>query len=309
MLPKLEGFAAARPGPPRRGLARDGVLGDLERLRRDHPQSRDDLSAVLTDTSIAARRARPDRPRPARGQSAPEALAHRGLRGDLGAGPRSARTPLSELAYAARALRDNGEFPLPGLGTARRPTARVGVCRRPASMTSTPRTSRRSKTISFAGRAPSKATTGFAICSSTATPPSKSRLGLTDQLLEGKVDPVTLALARFTDRGRSSPRRRRDPRLPRELRRPVARLARRARAHRARPLLRHPARPGRLTARAHRQRASNSRSPTTPPCSVASSSRSATCASTPPPRAASAPCTTRWPRPAATSNPLSNRNN
>ena len=108
---------------------------------------------------------------------------------------------LGELAYAARELAENGAFPLRRPGAHGLAPARRAASPTPCSMTSTRRTSTRSKTNSFAGRAPSRATSNCDGCCSTATPTSSRASAPSQALLGDKVDAVTLALARFVIAG------------------------------------------------------------------------------------------------------------
>jgi F-type H+-transporting ATPase subunit delta len=193
MLPKLEGFAAAVLGPlDAASLAR--VTGDLEAFDSTI-QSRADLSAVLTDTSISS---------VSRGQIVGEVLA--GKISDeaarlavyaAGAVPaQEVPSAFSELAYAARGLRETGEFHHPGLALldARRRVA--GYADELLDRVDTENFSTIEDDLFRWARTVEGNEQLRRLLLDRETPLA-SRLGVTDQLLEGKVDPISLALARF----------------------------------------------------------------------------------------------------------------
>jgi F-type H+-transporting ATPase subunit delta len=193
MLPKLEGFASAVLGRlDATSLAR--VTADLESIDSTI-QSRPDLSAVLTDTSIS---------HVARGQVVNDLLENKvsaeALRLAVYAAsavpaqevPRS----LGDLVFSARALRDAGEFPHPSLGLldARRRVA--GFADALLEEIDTESFSTIEDDL-FRWARTVEGNEGLRQLLLDRDAPLESRLGLTNQLLEGKVDPVSLALAQF----------------------------------------------------------------------------------------------------------------
>jgi F0F1-type ATP synthase delta subunit len=194
MLPKLEGFAAALLGrldPPT--LAR--VVDDLVALQST-VLSRNDLSAFLTDTSIAG---------VARGQVLGDLLREKvspeALRLSVYA---ATSTPaqevphaIDELVYVARSLRDTGAFSHPNLGllAARRRVG--GYADALLDEVDTENFSSVEDDL-FRWARTIEANDGLRHLLLDRDAPLEARLGLTNQLLEGKVNPVSLALARFT---------------------------------------------------------------------------------------------------------------
>jgi len=194
MLPKLEGFAAALLGRlDTTALAM--VVSDLDALETT-VQTRGDLSAVLTDTSIS---------NVARGQVLRDLLTGKvsadALRLSVYAAesvpaqevPRS----VDELAHVARTLQESGTFHHAGLGLldARRRVA--GYADALLDETDTESySSIEDDLFRWARTVEGNADLRHLLLDRDA--PIEARLGLTDQLLEGKVNPVSLALARFT---------------------------------------------------------------------------------------------------------------
>jgi F-type H+-transporting ATPase subunit delta len=194
MLPKLEGFAAALLGRlDQATLTR--VVDDLAAIESTI-QARGDLSAVLTDTSIAS--------------------VTRGLvLGDLlreKVGPESLRLAvyaasaapaqevphaIDELLHVARTLRETSEFNHPTLGLleARR---RVGGYADAMLEESDAAIFSSIEDDLFRWARTIEANDGLRHLLLDRDAPLEARLGLTNQLLEGKVNPVSLALARFT---------------------------------------------------------------------------------------------------------------
>ncbi|HUY16648.1 MAG TPA: F0F1 ATP synthase subunit delta [Acidimicrobiales bacterium] len=194
MLPKLEGFAAALLGRLD-ATALATVVGDLNALETT-VQTRGDLSAVLTDTSIS---------NVARGQVLRDLLTGKvspdALRLSVYAAesvpaqevPRS----VDELAHVARTLRESGEFHHAGLGLldARRRVA--GYADALLEETDTENfSSIEDDLFRWARTVEGNAELRHLLLDRDAA--LEARLGLTDQLLAGKVNPVSLSLARFT---------------------------------------------------------------------------------------------------------------
>ncbi|MGC2169329.1 MAG: F0F1 ATP synthase subunit delta [Acidimicrobiales bacterium] len=194
MLPKLEGFATAVLGRlDAAALAR--VTGDLEAFEAT-VRSRDDLSGVLTDTSIT---------HVARGlvvhdllenKVSPEAL--RILVYAATSVPAQEVPPAaSELAYSARALRDNGDFPLPGLSLLDARQRVSGFADALLEHVNTDNFSSIEDDL-FRWARTVEGNEGLRQLLLDREAPLGARLGLTDQLLAGKVNPIALELARFT---------------------------------------------------------------------------------------------------------------
>ncbi|MHB8379165.1 MAG: F0F1 ATP synthase subunit delta [Acidimicrobiales bacterium] len=194
MLPKLEGFAAALLGRLD-ATALATVVGDLNALETT-VQARGDLSAVLTDTSISS---------VARGQVLRDLLTDKvspdALRLSVYAAesvpaqevPRS----VDELAHVARTLQESGAFHHAGLGLldARRRVA--GYADALLEETDTESfSSVEDDLFRWARTVEGNAELRHLLLDRDAA--MEARLGLTDQLLAGKVDPVSLSLARFT---------------------------------------------------------------------------------------------------------------
>jgi F0F1-type ATP synthase delta subunit len=194
MLPKLEGFAAAVLGRlDQPTLTR--VVEDLGALHATI-QARGDLSAVLTDTSIAS---------VARGQVLGDLLAEKVSPESLRLSVYAATvTPaqevphaIDEVHFAARALRDTGAFPHPNLGLleARR---RVGGYADALLGEITTENFAAIEDDLFRWARTVEANDALRHLLLDRDAPLEARLGLTNQLLAGKVDPVSLALAQFT---------------------------------------------------------------------------------------------------------------
>jgi len=197
MLPALEGFAAALLG----GLdapALAGVVADLESFERT-VRDRGDLRAVLTDTSISA---------PARGLVTKDLLEGKVREDSLrllvyaaSSGPaQDVPHALSELAFVGRGLRDNGELTYRSLGLldARRRVA--GFADEVLESVDTASfTSIEDDLFRWARTVEANEALRHLLLDRDA--PLEARVGLTDQLLTGKVHPVALALARYCEVG------------------------------------------------------------------------------------------------------------
>jgi F0F1-type ATP synthase delta subunit len=194
MLAKLEGFATAVLGRLNAASLAQ-VTADLEAFDVTI-QSRADLSAVLTDTSIT---------HVARGQVVNDLLENKvspeALRISVYAATavQAQEVPhaMDDLVYAARALRDTGEFHHPSLGLldARRRVA--GFADALLDEIDTENFSNvEDDLFRWARTVEGNADLRHLLLDRDA--PLEARLGLTNQLLEGKVDPVSLALAQFT---------------------------------------------------------------------------------------------------------------
>jgi F-type H+-transporting ATPase subunit delta len=194
MLAKLEGFATALLGRlDSTALAR--VTSDLEAVDA-LIQSRPDLSAVLTDTSIT---------QVARGQVVSDLLENKvspeALRLSVYAATsvpaQEVPHAMSDLVYSARALRDLGDFPHPSLGLldARRRVA--GFADALLEEIDTANFSNVEDDL-FRWARTVEGNEGLRHLLLDRDAPLDARLGLTNQLLEGKVSPVALALAQFT---------------------------------------------------------------------------------------------------------------
>jgi F0F1-type ATP synthase delta subunit len=194
MLPKLEGFAAALLGP----LDHDAlttVVADLGAWQ-ETILSRDDLSAVLTDTSIS---------NVARGQVVHDLLNNKVSAEALrlcvyaasSAPAQEVPRSFDELTFVARTLLSTGEFHHPSLGllAARRRVA--GFADALLDEVDTENFSSIEDDL-FRWARTVEANHGLRHLLLDRDAPVEARLGLTDQLLEGKVNPVSLALARFT---------------------------------------------------------------------------------------------------------------
>jgi F0F1-type ATP synthase delta subunit len=194
MLAKLEGFATAVLGRlDTASLAT--VTADLEAFDVTI-QSRADLSAVLTDTSIT---------HVARGQVVNDLLENKvspeALRISVYAATavpaQEVPHAMDDLVYAARTLKDTGEFHHPSLGLldARRRVA--GFADALLDEIDTENFSNvEDDLFRWARTVEGNADLRHLLLDRDA--PLEARLGLTNQLLEGKVNPVSLALAQFT---------------------------------------------------------------------------------------------------------------
>jgi F0F1-type ATP synthase delta subunit len=194
MLPKLEGFAAALLGRLDQGVLAT-VVSDLDAFSTTI-QSRDDLSAVLTDTSIG---------HVARGQVVSDLLGGKvgadALRLSVYAATavpaQEVPHAIDELTYSARTLLDTGEFHHPGLGLldARRRVA--GFADAYLDEVDTENFSTIEDDL-FRWARTVEANEALRQLLLDRDAPLEARLGLTTQLLQGKVDSVSLALAQFT---------------------------------------------------------------------------------------------------------------
>ncbi len=197
MLPKLEGFAAALLGRLDATVLAT-VVSDLDALEST-VQTRGDLSAVLTDTSIS---------NVARGQVlrdlltgkvSPEALRLSVYAAESVPAQEVPRS-VDELAHVARTLLESGAFHHPGLGLldARRRVA--GFADALLDETDTENfSSIEDDLFRWARTVEGNAELRHLLLDRDA--PIEARLGLTSQLLEGKVNPVSLSLAQFTIQG------------------------------------------------------------------------------------------------------------
>jgi F-type H+-transporting ATPase subunit delta len=194
MLAKLEGFATAVLGRLD-SASLDQVTADLEAFDVTI-QSRADLSAVLTDTSIT---------HVARGQVVNDLLENKvspeALRMSVYAATavpaQEVPHAMDDLVYAARTLKDIGEFPHPSLGllNARRRVA--GFADALLDEIDTENFSNiEDDLFRWARTVEGNADLRHLLLDRDS--PLEARLGLTNQLLEGKVNPVSLALAQFT---------------------------------------------------------------------------------------------------------------
>jgi F0F1-type ATP synthase delta subunit len=194
MLPKLEGFAAALLVP----LDHDALAKVVEDLRAWEATilSRPDLSAVLTDTSIS---------NVARGQVVHDLLNDKVSPDALrlcvyaAASAPAQEVPRSydELTFVARTLLSTGEFHHPNLGLldARRRVS--GFADALLVDVDTENFSNIEDDL-FRWARTVEGNTGLRHLLLDRDSPLAARLGLTNQLLEGKVNPVSLALAQFT---------------------------------------------------------------------------------------------------------------
>jgi F-type H+-transporting ATPase subunit delta len=194
MLPKLEGFAAALLGRlDHSGLAT--VVGDLDAFVATI-QSQGDLNAVLTDTSIA---------NVARGQVVSELLsnkvspdaqrlcAYAATTAPAQEVPRS----MDELAYVARTLLESREFHHANLGLLDAHRRVGGFADALLDEIDTENFSAiEDDLFRWARTIEGNVELRHLLLDRDA--PLDARLGLTNQLLEGKVSPVSLSLARFT---------------------------------------------------------------------------------------------------------------
>jgi F0F1-type ATP synthase delta subunit len=194
MLPKLEGFAAARLG----SLDHDALTKVVEDLGawQSTILSRDDISAVLTDTSIT---------NVARGQVVHDLLNNKVSAETLrlcvyaasSAFAQEVPRSYDELTFAARTLLSTGEFHHPSLGLmdARRRVS--GYADALLDDVDADNFSSIEDDL-FRWARTVEGNVGLRHLLLDRDAPLAARLGLTDQLLEGKVNPVSLALARFT---------------------------------------------------------------------------------------------------------------
>ncbi len=194
MLPKLEGFAAALLG----SLDHDALARVVEDLAawQSTILSRDDLSAVLTDTSIS---------NVARGQVVHDLLSDKVSPEALRLSVYAASSALAqevprsydELTFVARTLLSTGEFHHPNLGL-------LAARRRVSGYADAVLDEVDAENFSsieddlFRWARTIEGNSGLRQLLLDRDAPLEARLGLTNQLLEGKVDPVSLALARFT---------------------------------------------------------------------------------------------------------------
>ncbi|HEY5266985.1 MAG TPA: F0F1 ATP synthase subunit delta [Acidimicrobiales bacterium] len=194
MLPKLEGFAAALLGQLNQTVLAT-VVRDLEAFQATIV-ARNDLSAVLTDTSIS---------NVARGQVVKDLLTDKVSSEALRLSTYAATAVLAQevpgsiddLAHVARTLLETGEFYHAGLGLldARRRVA--GYADALLEKIDTENfTSIEDDLFRWARTVEGNEGLRHLLLDRDA--PLDARLGLTNQLLDGKVNPVSLELARFT---------------------------------------------------------------------------------------------------------------
>lgn len=194
MLPKIEGFADALLGR----LDRDALAttcADLAAVASTILDHRD-LSTVLSDTSIA--------------HAARGAVLHDLLLNKVGdsalrlcvyvaatAPAQEVSHSIEEVSFAAYNLLETGEFHHPGLGLLE---ARRRVCGyADALLDETPTDEFHSiEDDLFRWSATIEGSAELRRVLVDRDAPLGARLGLTDQLLQGKVHPVSLALARFS---------------------------------------------------------------------------------------------------------------
>jgi F0F1-type ATP synthase delta subunit len=194
MLPKLEGFAAALLGRlDEATLTR--LVADLAALQSTI-LARGDLSAVLTDTSITG---------VARGQVLGELLRDKVSAETLRLSVYAASsTPaqevphaIDELLYVARTLRETGEFTHLNLGLLEARRRVGGYADALLDEIDTENFSSIEDDL-FRWARTIEANDALRHLLLDRDAPLQARLGLTTQLLEGKVNPVSLELARFT---------------------------------------------------------------------------------------------------------------
>jgi F0F1-type ATP synthase delta subunit len=194
MLPKLEGFAAALLGRLDQTVLAT-VVRDLEAFQST-VVARDDLSAVLTDTSIS---------NVAKGQVVEDLLTNKVSLEALRLSTYAATAvpaqevpgSIDDLAHVARTLLETGEFHHAGLGLldARRRVA--GYADALLDQVDTENfTSIEDDLFRWARTIEGNEGLRHLLLDRDAA--LAARLGLTDQLLDGKVNPVSLELARFT---------------------------------------------------------------------------------------------------------------
>jgi F0F1-type ATP synthase delta subunit len=197
MLPKLEGFAAALLGRlDRAALAT--VLSDLEAFEATI-QARGDLSAILTDTSISS---------VARGHVLRDLLTDKVSADTLRLCVYAAESvqaqevprSIDELTYVARILAESGEFHHAGLGLLAARKRVSGYADALLEETDTESfSSIEDDLFRWARTVEGNEELRHLLLDRDA--PLEARLGLTTQLLEGKVNPVSLSLAQFTIQG------------------------------------------------------------------------------------------------------------
>jgi F0F1-type ATP synthase delta subunit len=194
MLPKLEGFAAALLGRlDEATLTR--LVADLAALQSTI-LARGDLSAVLTDTSITG---------VARGQVLGDLLRDKVSAETLRLSVYAASsTPaqevphaIDELLYVARTLRETGEFTHLNLGLLEARRRVGGYADALLDEIDTENFSSIEDDL-FRWARTIEANDALRHLLLDRDAPLQARLGLTTQLLEGKVNPVSLELARFT---------------------------------------------------------------------------------------------------------------
>jgi F0F1-type ATP synthase delta subunit len=194
MLPKLEGFAAALLGRlDEATLTR--LVADLAALQSTI-LARGDLSAVLTDTSITG---------VARGQVLGDLLRDKVSAETLRLSVYAASsTPaqevphaIDELLYVARTLRETGAFTHLNLGLLEARRRVGGYADALLDEIDTENFSSIEDDL-FRWARTIEANDALRHLLLDRDAPLQARLGLTTQLLEGKVNPVSLELARFT---------------------------------------------------------------------------------------------------------------
>jgi F0F1-type ATP synthase delta subunit len=194
MLPKLEGFAAALLGRLD-ASALEVVVGDLNAFQ-ETILARQDLSAVLTDTSIA---------NVARGQVVNDLLRTKVNPESLRLLVYAATTvpaqevphAIEELFHVARTLHETGEFHHANLGLLDSRRRVGGFADALLDEIDTENfSSIEDDLFRWARTVEANADVRHLLLDRDA--PLGARLGLTYQLLEGKVNPVSLSLALFT---------------------------------------------------------------------------------------------------------------
>ncbi|MGH3732493.1 MAG: F0F1 ATP synthase subunit delta [Acidimicrobiales bacterium] len=194
MLPKVEGFASAVLGRLD-AVTLAQVITDLESIESTI-QSRPDLSAVLTDTSIT---------HVARGQVVSDLLKNKvsaealrlAVYAATAAPAQEVPSAMSDLLYSARALRDMGDIAHPNLGLLEARRRVAGFADALLEEIDTENFSTVEDDL-FRWARTVEGNEGLRHLLLDRDAPRGSRLGLTDQLLAGKVNPVSLALAQFT---------------------------------------------------------------------------------------------------------------
>jgi F0F1-type ATP synthase delta subunit len=193
MLPKIEGFAAALLG----GLDHASlatVAADLDALEATI-FARRDLSAVLTDTSITG---------VARGQVLGDLLENKvsaptkrlAVYATATAPAQEVPHAIDELAHAAHVLLDDGTFHHPGLSLLEARRRVAGYADALLEDVDTANfTSIEDDLFRWARTVEANEALRRLLLDRDA--PLAERLGITNQLLEGKVNDVALALARF----------------------------------------------------------------------------------------------------------------
>ena len=194
MLAKLEGFAAALLGRLDHTVLAT-VVDDLDALKLAI-LSRSDLSAVLTDTSIA---------NVTRGQVLRDLITNKVSPAALRLSVYAATAvpaqevphAIDELSHVARTLLESGEFHHPGLGLLEARRRVAGFADALLEEIDTENFSTIEDDL-FRWARTVEASEELRHLLLDRDAPLASRLGLTSQLLEGKVTPIALSLAQFT---------------------------------------------------------------------------------------------------------------